>query len=133
LCREAHDKGLTVAYVPQVQVIHAHGGSSRINVDVKSMTKLEVIISKHVYTARHTSGFERWLTHAMIILLRLPALLLASLLDWITLRRLATLRVRSRILAGLLKYYVGVLRTGAWLSPRAIANRAPSLAKSTLC
>ncbi|MBT8088501.1 MAG: glycosyltransferase family 2 protein [Gammaproteobacteria bacterium] len=124
LCRKAHDKGLTVAYAPQVQVVHAHGGSSRINVAVKSMTKLEVIISKHVYTARHTAGLERWLTHALIIVLRLPMLVLASILDWITLRRIAGLRVRSGMLAGLSKYYIGVLRNHTWLSPRAIANQA---------
>jgi len=50
LCRKAHDRGLSVGYAPEVEVIHAHGGSSRLNVAVKSMTKLEVIISKHVYT-----------------------------------------------------------------------------------
>ncbi|MGB5512800.1 MAG: glycosyltransferase family 2 protein [Woeseiaceae bacterium] len=126
LCRKAHDKGLTVAYVPEVEVIHAHGGSSRINIDVKSMTKLEVIISKHVYTARHTAGLERWLTHTLIILLRLPMLIVASILDLFTLRRVPVLRVRNRMLAGLLKYYSGVIRTGSWLSPRAIANQALS-------
>ena len=126
LCRKAQDKGLTVAYVPEVQVIHAHGGSSRINVAVKSMTKLEVIISKHVYTSRHTAGIKRALTHALIIVLRVPVLLLASILDWITLRRIATLRVRSSMLVGLSTYYLGVLRSGSWLSPRAIANQAPS-------
>ncbi len=124
LCRKAHDKGLSVAYVPEVEVIHAHGGSSRINVDVKSMTKLEVIISKHVYTARHTAGLERWLTHTLIILLRLPMLIVASILDLLTLRRVPALRVRSRMFTGLLKYYFGVLRNGSWLSPRAIATAA---------
>ena len=107
-------------------MIHAHGGSSRINVDVKSMTKLEVIISKHVYTNRHTAGTARVLTHGLIMLLRLPALLLASMLDWITLRRIPALRVRSRMLAGLTRYYRGVIRTGSWLSPRAVANQASS-------
>ncbi len=126
LCRKAHNKNLRVAYVPEVQVIHTHGGSSRLNVDVKSMTKLEVIISKHVYATRHTSGPERWLTHTLIILLRLPMLVVASILDLITLRQIPTLRVRSRILAGSLQYYVGVLRNGSWLSPRAIANQASS-------
>lgn len=126
LCRSARNLGLTVAYVPEVQVIHAHGGSSRINVDVKSMTKLEVIISKHVYTSRHTAGAERMLTHVLIILLRLPALLLASILDWITFRRIPVLHVRRRMLAGLTHYYFGVFRTGSWLSPRAIANQSPS-------
>jgi len=126
LCRSAHAQGLTVAYVPEVQVIHAHGGSSRINVDVKSMTKLEVIISKHVYTSRHTAGVVRVLTHTLIVLLRLPMLIVASILDWITLRRIPALRVRSRMLVGLTQYYIGVFRTGSWLSPRAVANQASS-------
>lgn len=126
LCRKAHDRGLRVAYVPEVEVIHAHGGSSRLNVAVKSMTKLEVIISKHVYTARHTTGLERWLTHTLIILLRLPMLIIASILDLLSLRQVPALRVRSRMFTGLLRYYFGVFRTGSWLSPRAIANQALS-------
>lgn len=124
LCRNAQALGLTVAYAPEVEVVHAHGGSSRINVDVKSMTKLEVIISKHVYTSRHTVGVERLLTHSLIILLRVPMLMVASLLDWLTLRRIPALRVRSGILAGLLQYYYRALDTGSWLSPRATANQA---------
>jgi len=126
LCRKACDKGLSVAYVPEVEVIHAHGGSSRLNIAVKSMTKLEVIISKHVYTARHTTGLERWLTHTLIILLRLPMLIIASILDLLTLRQVPALRVRGRMFTGLLQYYFGVLRNGSWLSPRAIANQASS-------
>ena len=124
LCRSAHDAGMRVAYTPKVQVIHAHGGSSRINVQVKSMTKLEVIISKHVYTWKHTRGIERWLTHCLIMSLRLPPLILASLLDIISLRQIPALRVRSRMLGGLLGYYRGVLRTGTWISPRAQANQS---------
>ncbi len=127
LCRKAQDKGLRVAYVPEVEVIHAHGGSSRLNVAVKAMTKLEVIISKHVYTARHTAGPERWLTHALIILLRLPVLIIASIVDLLTLRQVPALRVRSRMFTGLLKYYFGVLRNGSWLSPRAIATAAQAV------
>jgi GT2 family glycosyltransferase len=124
LCKRACDLGLHVAYVPNVQVIHAHGGSSRINVAVKSMTKLEVIISKHVYAHNHTSGVTRGLMHALIGGLRLPGLLLAAALDLLTLRRVPTLRVRTGILAGLLTYYRGVARTGSWLSPRARANQS---------
>ena len=124
LCRKAHDAGLRVAYTPRVQVIHAHGGSSRINVNVKSMTKLEVIISKHVYAQAHARGPKRWLTHTLIIVLRLPMLLLASLLDLATLLRIPTLRVRSKMLLGLLRYYREVIRTGSWLSPRAKANQS---------
>lgn len=124
LCRKATDCGLSVAYAPDVEVIHAHGGSSRLNVAVKSMTKLEVIISKHVYTRNHTCGLARWLTHTLIMLLRLPGLLIAGLLDLLTFRQIPTLRVRSGMLVGLLRYYAGVMDSGSWLSPRAIANQS---------
>jgi GT2 family glycosyltransferase len=124
LCRKAHDCGLSVAYAPEIQVIHAHGGSSRLNVAVKSMTKLEVIISKHVYTQHHSRGLAVWLTHASIVLLRMPMLVIAGILDLVTLRQIPTLRVRSRMLLGLLRYYAGVIRTGSWLSPRALANQS---------
>jgi hypothetical protein len=126
LCRKAHDCGLSVAYAPEVQVIHAHGGSSRLNIAVKSMTKLEVIISKHVYTQHHTRGLTRWLMHILIVLLRMPMLVIAGTLDLVTLRQIPTLRVRSRMLAGLLSYYGAVIRTGSWLSPRALANQSTS-------
>lgn len=122
LCRKATDCGLSVAYAPEIEVIHAHGGSSRLNVAVKSMTKLEVIISKHVYTRNHARGLARWVTHTQIVLLRLPMLVVAGLLDLITLRQIPTLNVRSRMLVGLLRYYAGVIDNGSWLSPRAITN-----------
>ncbi len=123
LCRRAHDLGKKVAYAPNIQVVHAHGGSSRINVDVKAMTKLEVIISKHVYAHSHFRGGRRTMMHLLIGFLRLPLLVIAAVLDLATLRLVPGLRVRSKILAGLLKYYAGVRKTGIWLSPRAIANQ----------
>jgi len=124
LCRRAHARGLSVAYAPEVEVIHTHGGSSRLNVAVNSMTKLEVIISKHVYTKNHAIGITRWFTHALIIVLRMPVLVIGTLLDLVTLRQVPAFRVRSRMLLGLLGYYGGVIRTGSWLSPRAIANQS---------
>jgi GT2 family glycosyltransferase len=123
LCRKAHNAGMRVAYTPDVEVIHAHGGSSRLNVDVKAMTKLEVIISKHVYTKHHTRGFERSLTHVLIFLLRMPMLIVAALLNLVTLGQIPVLRVRSRMCIGLMRYYAGVVRTGSWLSPRALTNQ----------
>lgn len=123
LCQSAHELGMLTAYTPNVTVIHAHGGSSRLNVDVKSMTKVEVIISKHVYTYRHKRGLTRWITHVLIIFLRLPVLVLAALLDILTLGRIPTLRVRSKMLLGLARYYAGVVNDGQWLSPRAVANQ----------
>ena len=122
LCKKAHDAGLRVAYTPKIEVIHAHGGSSRINVDVKSLTKLEVIISKHVYVEKHLHGPARRIAHLMISGLRIPGLALATLADLLTFRRVPALRVRARMLAGLLRYHRDVMRNGTWLSPRAIRN-----------
>lgn len=123
LCRKARDMGMGVACAPNVQVVHAHGGSSRINVDVKALTKLEVIISKHVYADKHFRGLTRKLMHLLIGMLRLPMLVIATLLDLLTLRLVPALRVRSKMLASLLKYYAGVMKTGSWLSPRARENQ----------
>jgi hypothetical protein len=124
LCKRAHDAGLRVAYTPKVAVVHSHGGSSRINVAVKTLTKLEVIISKHVYVHNHFVPGRRLAGHLMIALSRLPGLLLASLLDVLTFGRVATLSIRRHMLAGLLRYYAGVRRTGLWYSARALDNKA---------
>ncbi|MBJ89804.1 MAG: hypothetical protein CMO98_08085 [Woeseia sp.] len=123
LCKRAHEAGLKTAYTPRVQVTHDHGGSSRINIDIHSMTKLEVIISKHVYTQKYMNGLKRLNTHILIGLLRLPVLAIPSFVDVITFGRSTTLNVRRRVFCGLLQYYFRVLRTGSWLSPRAEANR----------
>ena len=123
LCKRATDAGMRVAYTPKVQVVHSHGGSSHINVDVRTLTKLEVIISKHVYTRNHIGGLRGALTHLFIALLRIPGLTLGMLLNVLTLGRSATLQVRQRMLSGLLGYYAGVMRSGSWLSPRARSNQ----------
>ena len=123
LCKRAKDAGLKTAYTPRVQITHFHGGSSRINIEVKSITKLEVIISKHVYTQKHMTGLKRLHTHLLIGILRLPLLAMSSLLDLVTLGFNSWLSVRRRVFFDLVHYYMRVLRTGHWLSPRADANR----------
>ena len=124
LCRMVFDTGKRVAYAPEVEVVHAHGGSSRLNVEVRALTKTEVIISKHVYMHRHMKGVRRIAAHLMIMLTRLPPLILFALLDLLTLGRIPPLRVRSKMLGKLASYYVGRLNSGSWLSPRALENVA---------
>lgn len=124
LCRKAQDAGLKVAYTPDVEVVHAHGGSSRINVATRSLTKLEVIISKHVYAHNHAAGLRRWLMHIMIAVTRLPVLILGALLNVLTLGQIPTLRVRGKMLVELVRYYAGVRSNNSWLSPRALENQS---------
>ncbi len=127
LCKRANNLGLRCAYTPNVEIVHTHGGSSRINVAIKALTKVEVIISKHVYASNHAKGVMKPLTHLLIVFLKVPPLIVATFADLITLRRIPTLRVRRRMLTGLTSYYRGVVVNGSWLSPRALANKLPQL------
>ena len=127
LCRRARDKGLHAACTPAVTIVHIHGGSSRHSESVTALSKLEVVISKNVFAHRHSKGLRRFLNHFLIALLNLPVLSLAALLNIVTLKSVRALRVRSSIFSELVPYYFNALKTGVWLSPRAIANKAIKL------
>jgi GT2 family glycosyltransferase len=124
LCRRARDKGLRAACTPAVTIVHTHGGSSRHSERVTALSKLEVVISKNVFAQKHSKGLRRFLNHFFIALLNLPVLSLAALLNIVTLKRVRALRVRGQIFSELASYYISALKTGVWLSPRAIANKA---------
>jgi GT2 family glycosyltransferase len=124
LCRRARDKGLRAACTPAVTIVHLHGGSSRYSESVTALSKLEVVISKNVFAQRHSKGLRRFLNHFFIALVNLPVLSLAALLNIVTLKSVRALRLRSYIFSGLALYYFNAIKTGVWLSPRAIANKA---------
>ena len=123
LCRRARDRGLRCACTPEVTIVHTHGGSSRYNESVTAMSKLEVIISKNVFAMRHSKGLRRFLNHSIIALLNLPALSLAAFLNIVTMRTVSALRLRGYIFAQLAPYYLNALKSGIWMSPRALANK----------
>jgi GT2 family glycosyltransferase len=124
LCRRARDKGLRAACTPAVTIVHTHGGSSRHSESVTALSKLEVVISKNVFAQKHSKGLRRFLNHFFIALLNLPELSLAALLNIVTLRSVRALRVRGHVFSELAPYYLNALKTGVWLSPWAIANKA---------
>lgn len=124
-CRRAQDMGLGVACTPAVTIIHTHGGSSRHSESVTALSKLEGIISKNVFSMRHSKGLHRFLNHLIIALLNLPALALGSFFNIVTMRTVSALRLRGRIFSELVPYYVNAFKTGIWISPRAMANKNP--------
>jgi len=123
LCRRARDLGLRAACTPAVTIVHTHGGSSRQSESITAISKLEVIISKNVFAMRHSRGLHRFLNHLIIALLNLPVLLLAAFLNIITMRTVGALRLRGYIFTELAPYYLNALRTGIWMSPRALVNK----------
>ncbi len=122
-CRRARDKGLGVACTPAVTIIHTHGGSSRQSESVTALSKLEGVISKNVFAQRHSKGLRRFFNHLIIALLNLPVLSLAALLNVLTFKSVRALRLRAFIFLQLAPYYLNALKTGVWLSPRALANK----------
>ncbi len=77
-----------------------------------------------MFAQKHSKGLRRFLNHFFIALLNLPELSLAALLNIVTLRSVRSLRVRGHVFSELAPYYLNALKTGVWLSPWAIANKA---------
>lgn len=131
ICRRARDMGLRVACTPAVTIIHTHGGSSRHSEGVSALSKLEVVISKNVFSQRHSKGLRRFFNHLIIALLNLPVLSLAAILNILSLKSVQALRLRGHIFSELAPYYLSALKTGIWLSPRAVANKRDSRGRTS--
>jgi len=68
LSKKVIDSGGKIALLRNAEIIHDHGGSSRINMKTTSITKTEVLISKHVYIYNHFNGFKHFLLQLLVII-----------------------------------------------------------------
>lgn len=78
LCKRAADLGWKRVMYNEVRCLHAHGGSSRINVETKAMTKSEVIRSEYRYIDKHFNGLGKWIGKMTLYLIRGIEIVLAS-------------------------------------------------------
>lgn len=78
LCKRASDIGWKRVMYNEVRCLHAHGGSSRINVATKAMTKSEVIRSEYRYIHKHFSGLGKGCGLLTLFLVRGIELILAA-------------------------------------------------------
>ena len=78
LCKRAADIGWKRVMFNEVRCLHAHGGSSRINVATKAMTKSEVIRSEYRYIQKHFKGLGKAFGILTLFLVRGIELILAS-------------------------------------------------------
>lgn len=122
LCRRIRNAGHEIAFCRNVTIEHNHGGSSRINLNITSLTKNEVNISRHVYINKHKKGFEKFIIQTFLVLNNIISggvmAIFGSLLFFIP-------KVFSRTLIyfRLISYYVGSLLRLSWISPRAVNFR----------
>lgn len=119
LCRRAKLRFGEIVKLKSAVIGHMHGGSSRLNKEITVMTKTEVNISRHVYITKHEKIHQASYMHLILILnnlvLRLPAAVLGAIFFFVRPCNVCTLTYIK--LAG---YYLNVLKTGIWISPRSV-------------
>ncbi len=117
LCRRGAGIGLRCKVLTQCSIIHRHGGSSRINRQVKALTRSEVTISRHRYIQKHLTGAKRLLAHAQVVLFEaLPTIIIS----W-----LAPATAAGQRGGYLRRFYSQVKKTGQWRSP--LVSHPPEL------
>jgi GT2 family glycosyltransferase len=119
LCRRVKNMGGGIAYYRDIVVEHNHGGSSRINFKTISVTKCEVLISRHVYIQKHKKRTERAVIQAFMVINNLLTGLISGLAG-IILFLIPELLVRTLVFFKLLNYYTGALLRHSWISPRSV-------------
>jgi len=118
LCRRARDAGHAVALAESIPLIHAHGGTSRTDFDTASLTRSEVVVSRHFYASRHFGTGHAALYHGALIVTRFAPSALAIVAVALGLGGWRALRVRAGMGRHLARYYTGVGARG-WRSRRA--------------
>jgi GT2 family glycosyltransferase len=120
LCKRVWKSGGSVALAQNIKITHNHGGASRINPEVKALTKSEVLISRHVYIHKHFSGLTRVLMQSYLTMnnLFLEHLVLAVL--GLVLFFIPSLLSYSKLYVRIVEYYYQALMQGTWTSPRSV-------------
>ncbi|CAA0179523.1 glycosyltransferase [Tenacibaculum maritimum] len=119
LSKKVTDLKGKVALLKNAQIIHNHGGASRINVKTAALTKSEVLISKHIYVNTHFSGLTKYISQFLLVTENLVGKLVLGGLGFI-LFFIPKLSVQWFILVNMVSYYLLAIQKRTWLSKRSI-------------
>lgn len=108
-----------VALLKNVEIIHNHGGASRINIKTATITKSEVLISKHVYLHNHFKGFKRFLMLSLLITSTFLTKFFLAIIG-VVFFFIPKLRLNIYLFSTLIGYYYNSCKFGTWLSNRSI-------------
>ena len=120
LCRRARDRGGEIAYYTDITVQHNHGGSSRVNLDTTSLTKTEVLISRHLYISKHMSGAGRLLIQTYLVINNILSGIIMAIIGLLLFFK-PKIFVRFHIFIRLTGYYAMALMRGSWISSRSVS------------
>lgn len=119
LCKKVSNNNGKVALVTDAKIIHNHGGSSRINISTALITKIEVLISKHVYIQTHFSGFKRVFIHVLLVISNVVTKFIRAFFG-IFLSFMPKMKLDVFLFIKLVSYYFYAIRKRNWRSPRAL-------------
>lgn len=119
ICKRVRNVGGKIALCRNITIIHNHGGSSRVNLKTASLTKTEVITSRHVYISKHKEGLERLLIHIFLVINNIITNLLSGMAGLIFFF-IPKAFLRSHILVKMLKYYLEAAFRLTWISKRSV-------------
>lgn len=122
LSKRVHNANGQVALLNNVEIIHNHGGSSRINIKTASLTKTEVLISKHVFISNHMKGLEKLLSFFVLIISNLFIKILLGF-SGVIFFFVPKLRLNVYLSIKMIRYYFKALATQTWLSPNSMNNK----------
>ncbi|MDX1828419.1 MAG: glycosyltransferase family 2 protein [Lutibacter sp.] len=119
LCKRVQEKKGKVVLSRNAKIIHNHGGASRLNVKTTSITKTEVIISKHVYINTHFNGLNKFIA---LILLVLNTFLTKFVLGifGLVFYPIPKMRLQLFLFLKILSYYANAIFHSTWISKKSL-------------
>ncbi len=119
LSKRVHDSNGKVTVLEDVEIIHNHGGSSRINFKTASFTKTESQISKHVYIVNHFKGLEKFLSLTVLVIYNIFIKFIFAIFGLIFFF-IPKMRLNVYLWAKIVRYYFRSLIKRTWLSPNSM-------------
>ena len=119
LCQRIRRSDGEIAFCSNITIEHNHGGSSRTNLKIASITKAEVLISKHIYISKHTTGLKRMLIQIFLVINNILSLIPIAAIGLIFFF-VPKLFLRVHIFINVIVYYAGCCMRGSWASPRSV-------------
>ena len=117
LCRKVKASNKNIALLRNVELQHAHGGSSRRNPQTTAITKSEVVTSSHVYIQLHTQGLNKFLLHFAIFIDTLLSQLVKTILT-LPIFWKKSFKTNILVLFATSKYYMNALISNNFKSKR---------------
>ena len=119
LSKKVSDNNGKVALLKNVDIIHNHGGASRINIKTSALTKSEVLISRHIYISTHFKGISKFISQLLLIIQTLVIKTILGTLGLIFCF-IPKAAVQWYLFVNMIKYYLSSIISGTWLSVRSM-------------